>query len=443
MILSALTSVVLILFTVTVFLHNRMHDANRSKILYFYVRCGLFSIFGNMLTGFLVFFSVLINTLHCANSSSLLCGRTKEVEVGGNVGAGAALALTLLRPPSSTSNSPCQLRLTAPDATAFTVRLIDVKESLAEWERGSSDMEASAPLAGAQGRKWSMQSAHAQDTAPEETSHVTNSTDSCKLLVFIGESRTPIWKLSLCGGNAATVASRAGTKLLPPKIRIAWNPPSTPYHTEKLRLVVTAVYSGSVCNNESQFVCGGTSLCISSYLVCDGVRHCPGGEDEDSNACSHRRDSPLLEMLRRFAARNQELLGLDQADGVTKPSVIMKITEGEQKQNAFMEFAAALKPYGPWSYLVVGMLVCATILMFCLAWECCCKRSKPSDTPVIPASCMDLSPTVTVTASSQQLFDTIPPSPPEYEPPPSYSSLFPRAYKSSPVPHCSHQEPPD
>ncbi|CAH2100349.1 unnamed protein product [Euphydryas editha] len=67
-------------------------------------------------------------TNNAANSSSLLCGRTKEVEVGGNVGAGAALALTLLRPPSSTSNSPCQLRLTAPDATAFTVRLIDVKK---------------------------------------------------------------------------------------------------------------------------------------------------------------------------------------------------------------------------------------------------------------------------------------------------------------------------
>uniref|UniRef100_S4PAH7 Uncharacterized protein n=4 Tax=Pararge aegeria TaxID=116150 RepID=S4PAH7_9NEOP len=93
------------------------------------------------------------------------------------------------------------------------------------------------------------------------------------------------------------------------------------------------------------------------------------------------------------------------------------------------------------------MLVCATILMFCLAWECCCKRSKPSDTPLnaIPASCIDISPTVTVTAASQQLFETLPPTPPEYEPPPSYSSLFPRAFKSSPspVPHCSHQEPPD
>ncbi|XP_023946718.2 uncharacterized protein LOC112052048 [Bicyclus anynana] len=401
-----------------------------------------------MLTGFLVFLLVFLHDLQYAHSSSLLCGRTKEVEVGNSLGAGAAIALTLLRPPSSNSTSACQLRLHAPDAAAFTIRLIDVKESLSEWERGNGDVQAPTPVAGAHGRKWSQRSAHAQDTTGDETSHSSNATDSCKLLVYIGEAKSPIWRLSLCGGNAAAVASRAGTKLLPPKIRIVWNPPTNPYHhTEKLRLVVTAVNSGAVCNNESQFICGLTGLCISSNLVCDGVRHCPGGEDEDSIACLHHRDSPLLEMLRRFAARNQELLGLDQPDGVTKPSVIMKITEGEQKQNAFMEFAAALKPYGPWSYLVVGMLVCATILMFCLAWECCCKRSKPSETPLypIPAACIDSSPTVAVTAASQQLFESLPPTPPEYEPPPSYSSLFPRAFKSSasPVPHCSHQEPPD
>ncbi|OWR50964.1 uncharacterized protein LOC116779250 [Danaus plexippus] len=390
-----------------------------------------------MLTGFLVFSLISLQTFQFGYASSLLCGRTKEVEVGSNVGAGAALALTLLRPQAATTSGPCQLKLNAPDAAAFTVRLIDVKESLSDWEWSQYE--------GPGARKWSGRSAPAQDAVDDNTRiSVANNTDSCKLLVYISDTKTPIWRLSLCGGNAAAVAAKAGTKLLPPKIKLVWTPPTTTnHHTEKLRLVVTAVNSGSVCNNESQFVCGVTSLCISSSLVCDGVKHCPGGEDEDGSACSHRRDSPLLEMLRRFAARNQEFLGLDQPDGVTKPSVIMKITEGEQKQNAFMEFAAALKPYGPWSYLVVGMLVCATILMFCLAWECCCKRSKPSDTPInIPASCIDLSPTVTVTASSQQLFEPAP-SPPEYEPPPSYSSLFPRAYKSSPspVPHCSHQEP--
>ncbi|XP_068628847.1 uncharacterized protein [Battus philenor] len=401
-----------------------------------------------MLTVLLVFSILLFQAFQSGECSSLLCGRTKEVEVGEKAGAGAALALSLVRPPGAPHDTaPCQLRLTAPEAAAFTVRLIDVKESLVDWERGLTDLR-DAP-AGASGRKWSARSpAHAQDTANDGAAPVANGTDSCKMLIYIGDAKNPIWRLSLCGGNAAQVAAKAGTKLLPPKIKIVWNPPTTPYqHTEKLRLVVTAVNSGAICNNETQFICGVTSLCISSYLVCDGVRHCPGGEDEDSSACSHRRDPPFLELLRRFAARNQELLGLDQSDGMTKPSVIMKIGESEQKSNAFSEFAAALRPYGPWSYLVVGMLVCATILMFCLAWECCCKRSKPSDTPLnMPPSCIDMPPTVTVTATSQQLFTaSLPPTPPEYEPPPSYSSLFPRAFKSSPtpVPHCSHQEPPD
>lgn len=401
-----------------------------------------------MLKRFFVFCVLLLHLIPSGLCSSLLCGRTEKIELGNNSGAGSALALALVRPSSATSDKPCSLSLTAPEAAAFAIRLIDVKESLTDWERGIIDQQISSSGSG-QGRKWSARTAaHAQDTATDQTAPVNNGTDACKLLIYVGDAKSPMWRLNLCGGNAAAVAARAGTKLLPPKLKIVWNPPTSPYqHTEKLRLVVTAVNSGAICNSSSQFICGVTSLCISSYLVCDGVRHCPGGEDEDPNACSHRHDPPLLELLRRFAARNQELLGLEQPDGVTKPSVIMKISEGEKTSNAFMEFAAALKPYGPWSYLVVGMLVCATILMFCLAWECCCKRSKPSDTPIhIPPSCIDLSPTVTVTAASQQLFtQPIPPTPPEYEPPPSYSSLFPRAFKSSPtpVPHCSHQEPPD
>lgn len=397
-----------------------------------------------MVRGFYFLVLLVLHSLAKANSSSLLCGRTNKKDLGLNSATGTALALALVRPPAAPL-APCQLNLSAPEATAFAVRLIDVKESLSDWERGFTELQAS----GAAGRKWSARApAHAQDTATDQAAPANNNTDACKLLVYVSDAKNPAWRLSLCGGNSVAIAARAGTKLLPPKIKIVWNPPSSPYqHTEKLRLVVAAVYSGAVCSNESQFVCGATNLCVSSYLVCDGVRHCPGGEDEDPSACSHRRDPPLLELLRRFAARNQELLGLDQPEGITKPSVIMKISESEKSSNAFMEFAAALKPYGPWSYLVVGMLVCATILMFCLAWECCCKRSKPSDTPLnMPASCIDLSPTVTVTAASQQLFtQPLPPTPPEYEPPPSYASLFPRAFKSSPtpVPHCSHQEPPD
>ncbi|CAG4927042.1 unnamed protein product [Colias eurytheme] len=82
-----------------------------------------------MLRGFLVVSLLVIQSFPYATPSSLLCGRTKEVEVGGAGGAGAALALTLARPPGV--SAPCQLRLIAPDAAAFTVRLIDVKVKVA------------------------------------------------------------------------------------------------------------------------------------------------------------------------------------------------------------------------------------------------------------------------------------------------------------------------
>ncbi|KAI8429475.1 hypothetical protein MSG28_000111 [Choristoneura fumiferana] len=55
-------------------------------------------------------------------------------------------------------------------------------ESLSEWERGPSEVQPS-PLAGAPGRKWSARSAHAQDTATDQSPPVTNGTDACKLLI--------------------------------------------------------------------------------------------------------------------------------------------------------------------------------------------------------------------------------------------------------------------
>lgn len=72
-------------------------------------------------------------------------------------------------------------------------------------------------------------------------------------------------------------------------------------------------------------MCGGTGLCVSSFLVCDSVKHCMGGEDEDAALCARHRDPPLLELMRRLAAMNQEIIGIQLQDGVTKPSVISKL----------------------------------------------------------------------------------------------------------------------
>lgn len=35
-----------------------------------------------------------------------------------------------------------------------------------------------------------------------------------------------------------------------------------------------------------------------------------------------------------------------------------------------------LSNYGPWGYLMLGMLVCGAFLMLCGLWECCCRQPK-------------------------------------------------------------------
>ena len=39
-------------------------------------------------------------------------------------------------------------------------------------------------------------------------------------------------------------------------------------------------------------------------------------------------------------------------------------------------FPALLAHYGPWGYLMLGMLICGAILMLCGLRECCCRSSK-------------------------------------------------------------------
>lgn len=81
--------------------------------------------------------------------------------------------------------------------------------------------------------------------------------------------------------------------------------------------------------------------------------------------------------------------------------------------------STALGHYGPWGYLMLGMLICGTVLMFCGLWECCFRRPKPEELQAIQ-------PPTTVLIINQQQDDVA--SPPNYEDmdqPPTYSTLFP------------------
>lgn len=106
---------------------------------------------------------------------------------------------------------------------------------------------------------------------------------------------------------------------------------------------------------------------------------------------------------------------------------------------------AALAHYGPWGYLMFGMLICGAILMLCGLWECCCRSSKhrlPAGGPTSTSAAT----TVFIINSaggigshrgnsdSQQDESPPTPGPPSYEEldqPPPYSALFPMTKVSS------------
>lgn len=114
---------------------------------------------------------------------------------------------------------------------------------------------------------------------------------------------------------------------------------------------------------------------------------------------------------------------------------------------------AALAHYGPWGYLMLGMLICGAVLMLCGLWECCCRSSKHRLPAGGPAS-TSAPTTVFIISSAGGIGshrrnsateqDEAPPTPgpPSYEEldqPPSYSALFPLT-KTSDVPSLTIEE---
>lgn len=94
-----------------------------------------------------------------------------------------------------------------------------------------------------------------------------------------------------------------------------------------------------------------------------------------------------------------------------KPGTVESITE-------------VLSQYGPWGYLMLGMLICGTVLMFCGLWECCFRRPKTQEDEPLPTH-----PTTVLIINQPEEETTRPPSYEELDQPPSYSTLFPHVVK--------------
>lgn len=117
----------------------------------------------------------------------------------------------------------------------------------------------------------------------------------------------------------------------------------------------------------------------------------------------------------------------------------MPSTTQEIPSNNMESLSVALSHYGPWGYILLGMLICGTVLMFCGVWECF-RKSKPST----PGESVQASPTTVLVVDPPEEGD-----PPRYDDidPPSYSDLFPNLKRNSAieqvrnVPGSSSNEP--
>lgn len=265
------------------------------------------------------------------------------------------------------------------------------------------------------------------------------------------------------------------TELLPPTVLLEWQ--HTGLRSDDAlakELVFAALGRGQeVCSDAEMFPCIArphySVYCITTALVCDGHRNCPySGNDEDETLCAaelsrmpldHRPDDLRMglvpeghgpedfrlgqglhffatEMLRKFIISKNASKRGDAANSTTDKSTVLWFEEDTGHRHS-ESLPNVLNHYGPWGYLMLGMLICGTVLMFCGLWECCCRRPKepPSATLLIINQGAQGAEGLEVPAT---------PSPPRYEDldqPPTYSSLFPVGKAASST--ASTPEPPE
>ncbi|KAI4461305.1 hypothetical protein MML48_5g00012012 [Holotrichia oblita] len=279
------------------------------------------------------------------------------------------------------------------------------------------------------------------ESIPSEFQQDFGTSRVCELNVYQNEASEPVWSGDPCSPHQLT-----DIDLLHPEITVTWSPPTDPSRSRGKKLVVTAIGRGSVCKEKSQHTCMSIGheplFCVSQQLVCDGNRNCPKGatrSDEDDKIC---KGWPILLKEFKKSRMNDNILNLLKSQTTKSPivhqlwqeltynqridvSTIMPSTTHEIPSSNIESLSVALSHYGPWGYILLGMLICGTVLMFCGVWECF-RKSKPST----PAESVQASPTTVLVIDPPEETD-----PPRYDDidPPSYSDLFPNLKRNSAI----------
>lgn len=279
-----------------------------------------------------------------------------------------------------------------------------------------------------------------------------------------------------------------------------------------MEIVVTAVARGSVCEDESRVLCWKVmkeSFCVSEELVCDGYNNCPRpGNDESKTMCQNQHEENEAnnnnDTLQETQSGDEDEAG-DTSSSTSAGSKpweiladhfrrIMAVKTGSSNNTISNVVVWSLKKkngsrggnkhngnrntmdvltsdgkeinegggneegagggflpsrLGPWTFVLLCMLSCGSILLLCGLWECCCRSGGASafSPPVSPrgsiattsfsanghqsSAARRTTTTVVIIRSSSDS-----PPPPDYdelEQPPDYKELFPSKKTKSTV----------
>jgi len=351
----------------------------------------------------IVLFCALVLRVAQGSSSLLplsICGPEKEVSLHSH-GDSSSYTITL-EPSAKKPMSLCRLRVTAPKNHVVNLQFLE-----------------------------------------NYTNSYNNETDdklkkaSCIMSIYLPDNtKAPFWKGDPCSTEMPEL------DLLTGDFKILWTPPeNTSTAVREKTFVLTAVGSGPVCKDPFQHTCMRIGripmLCISDHLLCDGVQNCPKSStnsDEDPKLCKTAKnawENFVVELVKKYRPKDADgKLGLRNAtDGPTewlewqlvKKNVTKKPEVVNETHSASESISAMLNKYGPWGYLMMGLLICGTVLFFCGLWECCCKRPKPEgDPPPLTTPT-----TVLIMNCDQGVTNPMPPQYDDLDLPPSYTTLFP------------------
>lgn len=198
------------------------------------------------------------------------------------------------------------------------------------------------------------------------------------------------------------------SKLLTPPLRIVWQ---HSHNRPNYRLLTLTAYGeGDECDKEGKHAClrlGQQKLiCISDELLCDGVHNCPVGpefeSDESDAACEEMRKKSdqwmialkgvFMKLVQTTLPKRSHLTNgwldpvgagvgdLDPSGGLQQEATKSLDMAGKNlNKTLFVEtvinssnirknFPRGLSQYGPWGYLMLGMLLCGGALLVCGLW---------------------------------------------------------------------------